>query len=123
MSGQHIADVANQAIDACGLGDMAIGDLEEGTAQAQVLLRNYWTCLRALLRGANWSFARRQNPLQLIADASGQTEGVGKVVPHGQFQYEYAYPIDCAKVRFIPWQPFLAPGAPTGNIVPPNSQL
>lgn len=116
-----VADICNQSLDACGLSDWAIGDPEEGTFQAQVLLRNYWTCLRALLRGANWDFARRENPLQLLADATGQTEGVGKVVPQGQFIYEYAYPIDCARVRFIPWKMFLSPGAPSGNIVPANS--
>jgi hypothetical protein len=118
---QKPADIANQALDACGLSEFVIGDLEEGTFPAQVMLRNYWTCLRALLRGANWDFARTQAPLLLLADASGQTPGVGNVVPQGQFQYEYAYPVDCARVRFIPWQPFLNPGAPTGNIAPPNA--
>ena len=117
------ADIANEALDACGLSEMAIGDLEEGTAPAQVLLRKYWTCLRALLRGATWDFARRQAPLVLLADASGQTVGAGNIVPQGQYQYEYQYPSDCARVRYIPWQPFLAPGAPAGNIVPPNNQL
>ena len=118
---QKPADVANQALDACGLSEFAIGDLEEGTFAAQVMLRNYWTCLRSLLRGANWNFARVQAPLVLLADASGQTPGVGSVVPQGEFQYEYQLPPDTAKVRFIPWQPFLSPGAPAGNIVPPSS--
>ncbi len=118
---QKPADIANQALDACGLSEFAIGDLEEGTFAAQVILRNYWTCLRALLRGANWDFARTQAPLVLLADASGQTAGAGNVVPQGQFQYEYSYPTDCARVRFIPWQPFLSPGVPSSNIAPPNS--
>jgi hypothetical protein len=115
-----IADVANQALDMAGV-DFTIGDLEEGTKPAQVLLRAYGQNLRQLLRGANWNFARRQAPLVMLADATGQTPNVGKIVPHGQFIYEYALPIDCAKVRFIPWQPFENPGAPQGNIIPPNA--
>jgi hypothetical protein len=46
------------------------------------------------------------------------------LVPLSQFQYEYRYPGDCAKARFIPWN-YAAqnPGAPPGNIIPPNNNL
>lgn len=113
------ADVANQALDAAGV-EHTIGDLTEGTRTAQVLLRAYGQNLRQLLRAANWNWARRESPLVLLADATGQTPNVGSVVPMGEFIYEYAYPVDAAKIRFIPWQPFQNPGAPLGNIVPAN---
>jgi len=116
------ADIANQALDAAAI-DRTIGDLEEGTRAAQVLLRAYGQNLRQLLRASHWNFARRQSPLVLLADATGQTPGVGNQVPMGQFIYEYAYPGDCAKVRFIPWQPFQNPGSPPGNIAIPNTPL
>lgn len=111
--------ICNQALDAAGI-DFTLGDLEEGTRPAQVCLRAYSECLRQLLRAANWDFARREAPLLLLADASGQTPDVGSVVPGGQFCYEYAYPTNCARVRYIPWNPFLNPGTPSGNITPPD---
>lgn len=113
------ADVANQALDAAGI-DFTIGDMEEGTRPAQVLLRAYGQNLRQLLRAANWNWARKQMPLVLLADATGQTPNVGSQVPMGEFIYEYSYPIDAAKIRFIPWQPFQNPGAPVGNIAQPQ---
>lgn len=113
------SDIANQALDAAAV-EFTIGDLQEGTRPAQVLLRAYGECLRQLLRAAPWDFARRESPLVLLADATGQTPNVGTLVPSG-FLYSYEYPGDCARVRYIPWNPFQNPGVPTGNIVPPNS--
>lgn len=112
-------DIANQALDAAGV-DFTIGDMEEGTRPAQVLLRAYGQCLRQLLRGANWDFARKTAPMTLLADASGQTANVGSQVPV-PWLYEYSYPTDCMKVRFIPWNgPGLVSPPPPSNIqLPP----
>ncbi len=107
-------DVANQALDAAAI-DYTLGDIEEGSRPAQVCLRAYGECLRQLLRGAPWGFARREAPLVLLADATGLTQNVGNKVPSG-FIYEYAYPPDCARLRYIPWCPFQSPGAPSNNI-------
>jgi len=97
------ADVVNQALDAIG-SDTTIGDLEEGSREAQVCLRAYGQCLRQLLRAANWDFAKKYAPLTLLADATGTTANVGTQVPF-PWTYEYAYPQDCAKVRYIPINP------------------
>ena len=97
------ADIINQALDAAGV-DIVIGDPEEGTREAQVCLRAYNECIRQLLRSANWDFARKQAPLNLLADASNRTPNVGSVVPM-PWTYEYSYPIDCMKIRFIPSNP------------------
>jgi hypothetical protein len=108
-------DIAQQAIDASG-SDYLLGDIEDGSRQAQVILRAYQQCLMQLLRGANWDFARKTEQLTLLADATGNTPDVGTIVPV-PWVYEYAYPIDCVKVRFIPWnQPWQNPGIPAGNI-------
>lgn len=112
-------DVAQQSLDAIG-SPVTIGDLEDGTRESQVLLRAYWQCLRQLLRAAHWNFARKQTPLVLLADATGQTPNVGTVVP-APWYYEYEYPIDCMKMRFVPYNYPANPGAPTGNIVPANN--
>lgn len=116
------ADIANQALDAIGI-HQEIGDLQEGTRPARVLLRAYGQCLRQLLRSAHWDFARKTAPLSLLADASGQTPLVGNMVPV-PWQYEYEYPIDCMKVRFVPWNgPGLNSAVPTSNIQIPGTPL
>lgn len=118
-------DVANLALDACGI-PFQLGDIEQGGAEANILLRHYGTCRQQLLRAAPWAFARKTMPLVLLADASGATPNVRTTVPGGQtsqFCYEYAYPIDCMRVRYIPGNPLATPAAPTGNITPPNAQL
>lgn len=112
--------IANLALDAAGI-DFTLGDIEEGTKEAQVCLRAYTPCVRQLLRTANWDWARKEAPLNLVADASGQTPGIGTLVPSG-FLYSYNLPLDSLKVRFIPannWAVDLP--IPPQNIVPPDS--
>lgn len=122
MGGYLPTDVAQQSLDAAGI-DYLLGDIEDGSRPAQLLLRAYPECLKQLLRSSNWDFARKEAPLTLLADASGQTAGVGSLVVGNDFQYLYAYPTDCMKVRYIPW--VLPPNvaAPAGNITPPNPAL
>lgn len=114
--------IANQAIDAIGWPNI-LGDIESGEAPAPIVLRAYGECLRQLLRAANWDFCRKQAPLTLLADASGNTPNVGTLVPQG-FLYEYVYPTDAAKIRFIPAN-FDNPASniPAGNIAIPSTPL
>ncbi len=107
-------DIANQAFDAAGV-EHTLGDLQEGTREAQVTLRAYGQCMRQLMRAANWDFCRKTADMVLLADATGQTANVGQVVPV-PWIYEYSYPIDCMKVRMIPWNYGQNPGVPSGNI-------
>jgi hypothetical protein len=65
--------------------------------------------------GGNWDFARKTSDMVLLADATGQSANVGSMVPT-PWIYEYAYPIDCMKVRLIPWNYGQDPGIPTDNI-------
>lgn len=117
-----VADVANQALMAAGIDEM-VGDIEEGTKPARAMLRVYSQSLRQMLRAANWAFARKTSDLVLLADANGQNPLVGSLVPT-PWTYEYAYPIDCMKVRFIPWNYGQNPAVPTGNIsIPQNVPL
>lgn len=116
-------DVAAQALDAIG-SEYVLGTLRDGDREAQVLLRAYGQCRRQLLRGANWNFARRTAHLLLLADASGLTPNVGTEVPI-PWRYEYAYPNDCVKVRFVPRnRRSTDAGVPPGNIsIPQNKPL
>lgn len=122
MSGMLPTDVVNQSLDAAAV-DFTLGDIEDGTRPAQVCLRAYRQCLMQLLRAAHWNFARKQVDLVLLADATGNTPNVGTKVSNTQFIYAYEYPIDAMKVRFVPWNVNQNTGAPTGNIVPPNSAV
>lgn len=115
------ADIANQALDAAGI-DFSIGDLEEGTKPAQVMLRAYGQCLRQLTRAAHWDFCRKQVPAVLLADATRQTPNVSTNVPV-PWLYEYAYPIDCMKVRFVPYNYGVNPAVPAGNIAIPSTPM
>lgn len=112
--------IANIALDRAAV-NFTLGDIQSGVREAQVCLRAYSDCLRQMLRTAGWNFARKDAPLLLLADATGQTPNVGSIVPGGQFIYEYAMPVDAAKLRYIPWCPFLNPGTPPNNIVPADA--
>lgn len=116
------ADVCNEALDRAGI-DFTIGDIQEGTRPAQVLLRAYDQCLRQILRGAHWDIARKQAPLTLLGDATGQTPEVGTLVIQ-PWTYEYALPTDSLKIRFVPWNNYSqnAPGPP-GNISIPSTPI
>jgi hypothetical protein len=97
---QTPTDVANLALDAIGI-DIVLGDIEDGTKEAQTCLRAYPECRKRLLRGAHWQFARKQVPMLMLADASGLTPQIGNKVIH-PWRYEYAYPNDCVALRYIP---------------------
>lgn len=113
------SDIAQQALDAAGI-EYTLGDISDGTRPAQVLLRAYSPGLKQLLRAARWDFARKESPLVLLADVTGNTPNVGTMVPN-PWTYSYALPIDAVQVRFVPanWAG-QNPGVPTGNIVPPD---
>lgn len=113
------ADICNLALDQSGC-DFTIGDISEGTRPAQVLLRAYRECRRQLLRAAHWSWARRQVPLVLLADITGNTPNVGTNVVQAGFNFEYQMPPDYLKAWYVPWQPFTQPGVAPANIVPQN---
>lgn len=109
------ADIANRALDALGVR-LSIGDLQEGTEQAKPLLRAYGPALRQLFRAAHWNFARKQATLTLLQDSTGATtayqiaQGMVATVGTGTagmvpWLYEYAWPIDCVKARFVPMSP------------------
>ena len=112
-------DIANQALDSAAV-EYTLGDIQDGTRPAQVTLRAYRTCLRQLLRAAQWDFARKTVPLVLLADATGNTANVGTLVPV-PWVYSYGYPVDCVKARYIPHNSAgQSPSVPTGNITPPD---
>lgn len=97
-------DVVNRALDECGVD--TIGDMLEGSKAALAAVRVYVPTLRQLLSAAHWNFARKQNPLVLLADASGQYIANTDVL--GPWSYMYEWPADAVNARFVP--------ANTGNV-------
>ena len=130
------ADIANRSLDAIGHPyEVRIGDLQEGGIAA-VLLRHYGAALRQLLRSAHWNFARTRAELTLLQDATSQTTqaqiNAGHPVTVGigtpgmrPWVYEYAWPINAVKARFVPMtMGQVGPAPPPGNIsLPPGPQM
>ena len=114
------SDICQEALDLACV-EYTLGDIEtEGTREAQVLLRKYRPCLAALLRSARWTFARKQQPMQILGDITGTLTASQLVIQ--PWTYEYALPNDCVQARFVPFAPLLTNGVgPPGNIsLPPT---
>lgn len=104
-------DLCNRALDILGVSNM-IGDLQEGTTEAKVAVRNYVPVMQEVFRAVHWNCLRRRATLTLLQDASGQSAapvGTG-TVNMGGWVYEYAWPSDCMKARYVPMN-YIAPGS------------
>ena len=110
------ADIVNRAYDALGTG-IIIGSFDDGTTESEAARRIYGPQLRQLLRAANWAFARKRAPIQLLADATGVTPSVGTNV-EPPWLYAYAWPIDGVRARWLPWSGFPPQGLTTGGLPP-----
>lgn len=77
---------------------------------AQVASRTYQIQADAVFRAAHWNSARRQKTLTLLKAAAGTSANPDGTLPTPPlpFRYEYAWPNDCLKFRFLFPQPDLA---------------
>lgn len=114
-------DICNRATDALGLG-ITLGSFDDGTDASEACRRLYGPQLRQLLRTSNWAFARKRAPLQLLADATGQTPTVGTQV-EPPWLYAYAWPIDGVRARWMPWSGFAPAGLASPGFAPPSGQI
>ncbi len=109
-------DLCNLALDQIGAAQQQITSINppapRGALAAQVAARTYQTQMDALFRSAHWNSARFQtgaqgsaNPpsLTLLKAAWGTPENPSGLLPQPPtgWQYEYALPPDCLKVRFV----------------------
>lgn len=80
---------------------------------AQVASRTYQIQADAVFRAAHWNSARRQKELTLLKSAAGTPQNPDGTLPTPPvpFLYEYAWPTDCLKFRFLFPQPNLATAA------------
>jgi hypothetical protein len=112
-------DVANMALDAIG-ARFTITSLSPPlpAPNAAVVARHYQPKMDALMRSAHWDFARKQIDLTVLKAAMGTPEnpnGTTLPIPPVPWQYEYAYPADCLKGRFLIADP---PQTGTGTAPP-----
>ncbi len=96
-----VAEVCNLALDRIGYR-RSIANIYSGTAEARIALRAYAQTRDDVLKGQDWDFAERLVALVPFAGAT----------PIG-WQYAYAWPTDCLKVRLVSWA-----DAPTPNFDP-----
>jgi len=115
-------NIINQALISLGI-PRRLGQLREGSDQAETMLEVYAPSMEELSRAALWNFSRRQVALTLLQDASRNSQPpVGTGTPGmGLWLYEYAWPIDCLKARYVPFSGVINPPVPQGNIVPPDN--
>lgn len=80
---------------------------------AQVASRTYQTQVDAVFRAAHWDCARLQGEFTLLKAARGTPENPSGALPEPPvpWRYEYAYPSDCLKVRFVIPRPDLPAGS------------
>ena len=103
--------VCNLALAEMG-GRIQIQSFSDNTPQAQIAALLYKPKTQALLRGANWDFARAQQTLAVWKAAI--INGVASANPPPQpWLYSYLWPSDCLKARFVTvTTPLVAPGTP-----------
>lgn len=110
-------DVANISLDNIGARfNITSLDPPQPPPNANVVARQYQLRIDALHRAAHWNFARFQAPLSLLKAAQGTPEnpdGTTLPIPPSPYLYEYEYPADCLKARYLISSP---PGAITAAI-------
>lgn len=102
---QNPADAVNAALVRIG-HKLTIGSLYDGSDAANVAINIYGQTRDQLLRDGDWAFARRD--IAIAAIKSAPTTGYFPPAawdpatnPPLGFQFQYAYPADCLKVRAI----------------------
>lgn len=106
-----IINICNSALLEIG-ARVQINSLDDNSPAANACSLLYHEKVRMLLRGACWDFARRQVPLTLYK-AAVINGNVSANPPPQPWQYEYLYPPDCLKARFlIPTYPTSPAGTP-----------
>jgi hypothetical protein len=103
-------------MDAVGLCNLALDQIVAQTTitgltppsppnnlAAEVMSRIYQLQVDNVFRAAHWNSARRQGTLTLLKAAVGTPENPSGSLPAPPvpWRYEYAYPANCLKVRFV----------------------
>lgn len=109
-------DLINMALDQISAKATvhSISPPDPGSLAAEVAQRTYQQQVDAVFRSAHWNCARMQRALTLLKAARGTPEnpnGATLPVPPVPWLYEYGYPSDCLKMRFLIPNPTVAADA------------
>lgn len=111
-------DIVNRALAQIS-AKATIANLSEPSTEAVMANTLYASTRDAILRAAQWNFARKVAYLTLLKAAPGTVQNTSSAttwdaatMPAPPWLYEYAYPSDCLAVRYVTPQPRLA-GATT----------
>lgn len=125
--------MATTALSICNRALLEIGaqaqisSFNEASNEANAASTLYAPTRDMLLRAAHWNFTRKQASLsQLKAYQVNGTIQTGDAAPPVPWQYEYAYPSDCLKARYlVPIQiyPTTTPPPMTGSTPVPIAYL
>jgi hypothetical protein len=98
---QTDTSIVNRALLAIG-AQAQVSDFSEGSTEANVAAVLYEPTRDMLLRSAHWNFTRKQASLaQLKAYQVNGVIQTGSDAPPVPWLYEYAYPSDCLKARYL----------------------
>lgn len=116
-------EICNLALDQMGAQGTIQGinpPVPPNAIAAQVASRIYQQQVDAVFRAAHWNCARFQAPLTLLRAAAGTTSNPNGAlpIPPIPWLYQYAYPDECLKMRFVIPLPQVA-----GSSVPIMSQV
>lgn len=105
-------DLVNDALVRTGIR-WRVGSLYDGSPPAKCALDIYSQTRDELLRSEDWGFAERDLSLLVLKTAppGGYFPPTtwNSTYPIPPWRYEYAYPVDCLKVRAIRPQPLIIP--------------
>lgn len=95
-------DVVNIALIEIGVSRTQVSSINpsDGSTEADVASIMYRPKIEALSRAAHWNCLRKQESLALLKASVIDGEASDNPPPR-PWQYEYAYPVDCIKARFI----------------------
>jgi len=110
MTAASHTDIANRALIAVA-ARATITDFElENSPEAKLMRALFEPTRDALLRAANWNFSTKTAYLSLLRSAPGTPENPDNsstvwdpdTMPPPPWLYEYLYPSDCIRMRYIP---------------------
>ena len=109
-AGDSIATICNRALAEIG-SRSKLAALSDATPQANACSLFYDPLRKMLLRAAHWNFAKQQTNLTLLGTLSAGTAPF-------PWQFKYAYPSDCLKLRYI-----LQPPPADGAVIPSDGTM
>jgi hypothetical protein len=115
-------DIANYALAAIGTSSQVTSLFpSDGSVEANLASILYDPVRKGLLRGTLWDFARSQIFLTQLKAATDTVTPPSTAIP-APWQYEYAYPANCLRVRKI-LPPFNPSTASASAVIPSGSTI